>query len=154
MITDGKQTTTLPYTRLSVASRAIKNKGVTVYAIGVGLGADRGELEDIVSAHSQSPINGDAFRTYQDFLIPSGSLYGGGFPSLSASAIADIRGADTLHYSKFERQLRCKVASVYRLMQMFGWGKGVFDRAACTVWNHNKSVSQEVSCFIVSNIYY
>lgn len=93
----------------------------------------RGELEDIVSAHSQSPINGDAFRTYQDFLIPSGSLYGGGFPSLSASAIADIRGADTLHYSKFERQLRCKVASVYRLMQMFGWGKGVFDRAACTV---------------------
>lgn len=114
----------------------------------------RGELEDIVSAHSQSPINGDAFRTYQDFLIPSGSLYGGGFPSLSASAIADIRGADTLHYSKFERQLRCKVASVYRLMQMFGWGKGVFDRAACTVWNHNKSVSHEVSCFIVSNICY
>ena len=94
----------------------------------------RGELEDIVSAHSQSPINADAFRTYQDFLIPTGSFYGGGLPSLSASVIADIRGADTLHYSKFERQLRCKVASVYRLMQMFGWGKGLFDRAACTVW--------------------
>jgi len=30
------------------------------------------------------------------------------------------------------------VASVYRLMQMFGWGKGVFDRAACTVWAHVK----------------
>lgn len=114
----------------------------------------RGELEDIVSAHSQSPINADAFRTYQDFLIPSGSLYGGGFPSLSASAIADIRGADTLHYSKFERQLRCKVASVYRLMQMFGWGKGVFDRAACTVWVHIKLIFEEVSCFIVSDIDY
>lgn len=93
----------------------------------------RGELEDMVSEHSEKPINPDAFRTYQDFLIPSGSLYGGAFPSMSASVIADIRGADTLHYSKFERQLRCKLASVYRLMQMFGWGKGVSDRAACTV---------------------
>jgi len=94
----------------------------------------RGELEDMVSAHSQRPTSPDAFRIYQDFLIPSGSLYGGGtFPSLSASVIADIRGADTLHYTKKDRQLRCKVASVYRLMQMFGWGKGIYDRAACTV---------------------
>ena len=93
----------------------------------------RGELEDMLSTHSDRPINADAFRTYQDFLIPSGGVYGGGFAGLSASVIADIRGADTLHYSKFERQLRCKVASVYRLMQLFGWGKGVSDRAACTV---------------------
>ena len=49
MITDGKQTTTLPYTRLSVASQGIKNKGVTVYALGVGSGADRAELEEIAS---------------------------------------------------------------------------------------------------------
>ena len=49
MITDGKQTTTLPYTRLSVASQGIKDKGVTVYAIGVGNGADRAELEEIAS---------------------------------------------------------------------------------------------------------
>lgn len=94
----------------------------------------RGELEDMVSAHSQPPTSPNAFRTYQDFLIPSGSLYGaGGLPSLSASVIADIRGADTLHYTKKDKQLRCKLASVYRLMQMFGWGKGIYDRAACTV---------------------
>ena len=49
VITDGKQTTTLPYTTLSVASRGIKNKGVTVYALGVGSGADRAELEQIAS---------------------------------------------------------------------------------------------------------
>ena len=49
MITDGKQTTTLPYTRLSEASRGMKNKGVTVYALGVGRGADRAELEQIAS---------------------------------------------------------------------------------------------------------
>jgi len=49
VITDGKQTTTGQYTRLSVASRGIKNKGVTVYAVGVGSGADRAELEEIAS---------------------------------------------------------------------------------------------------------
>ena len=49
MITDGKQTTTGQYTRLSVASQGIKNKGVTVYAVGVGSGADKAELEEIAS---------------------------------------------------------------------------------------------------------
>ena len=49
VITDGKQTTTGQYTRLSVASRGIKNKGVTVYAVGVGGGADKAELEEIAS---------------------------------------------------------------------------------------------------------
>jgi len=49
VITDGKQTTTLPYTRLSEASQGIKNKGVTVYALGVGSGADQAELEEIAS---------------------------------------------------------------------------------------------------------
>ena len=94
----------------------------------------RGELEDVILEHGKHPTRTDAVRTYQDFLIPSGSLHGiGGFPGLSASAISDIRGADTLHYTKKDRQMRCKLASVYRLMQMFGWGKGVFDRSACTV---------------------
>lgn len=94
----------------------------------------RAELEDLALSHSKQATSPDAFRTYQDFLIPSGSLYGaGGLPSSSASVISDIRGADTLYYTKKDRQLRCKLASVYRLMQMFGWGKGVCDRAACTV---------------------
>ena len=49
MITDGKQTTTSQYTKLSEASRGIKNKGVIVYAIGVGSGVDQAELEEITS---------------------------------------------------------------------------------------------------------
>lgn len=94
----------------------------------------RGELEEMLSSHSIRPTSSDGFRTYQDFLIPSGALHGsGGFLGYSVSAISDIRGADTLHYTKRDRQLRCKLASVYRLMQMFGWGNGVYDRGACTV---------------------
>ena len=32
-----------------MASRGMKNKGVIVYAVGVGVGADRAELEEIAS---------------------------------------------------------------------------------------------------------
>ena len=65
MITDGKQTTTLPYTRLSVASLGIKNKGVTVYALGVGSGADRAELEEIASG-SEYVFTSSSFSDLQD----------------------------------------------------------------------------------------
>jgi len=49
VITDGKQTTTKPYTKLSVASQGVKNKDVAVYALGVGKGADAAELREIAS---------------------------------------------------------------------------------------------------------
>ena len=65
MITDGKQTTTLPYTRLSVASRGIKSKGVTVYALGVGSGPDRAELEQIASG-SEYVFTSSSFRDLQN----------------------------------------------------------------------------------------
>jgi len=65
VITDGKQTTTQSYTRLSVASRGIKNKGVTVYAIGVGSGADRAELEEIASG-SEYVFTSSSFSDLQD----------------------------------------------------------------------------------------
>lgn len=65
MITDGKQTTTQPYTRLPVASQGMKNKGVTVYAIGVGSGADRAELEQIASG-SDYVFTFSSFSDLQD----------------------------------------------------------------------------------------
>ena len=65
MITDGKQTTTLPYTKLAVASGGIKNKGVTVYAIGVGSGADRAELEQIAS-RSEYVFTSSSFSDLQN----------------------------------------------------------------------------------------
>lgn len=49
VITDGKQTTTGQYTSLAVASRGIKRKGVTVFAVGVGSSVDQTELEEIAS---------------------------------------------------------------------------------------------------------
>ena len=39
--------------------------------------------------------------------------------------IADIRGVDTLSYSKGEKLFRCRLASCYRLMDLYGWSDGL-----------------------------
>lgn len=39
--------------------------------------------------------------------------------------IADIRDVDTLEYDKGEKLFRCKLASLYRLVDLFGWSRGI-----------------------------
>ena len=50
VITDGAQTTTKAYPPLAIASAGVKNKGIAVYAIGVGKGANEAELREIASS--------------------------------------------------------------------------------------------------------
>ncbi|KAK3739817.1 hypothetical protein QZH41_009063 [Actinostola sp. cb2023] len=84
----------------------------------------REELEDIVENFVHNgPKHSEGIRAYQDFLIPS---YGGGGGGAVVTPISDIRGSDTLNYSKQERLLRCKLASVYRLVDIFGWTVGIY----------------------------
>lgn len=64
VITDGKQTTRKPYTELSVASQGVKNKGVAVYAVGVGKGADAAELKEIASSQENVYIS-QSFKELQ-----------------------------------------------------------------------------------------
>lgn len=87
----------------------------------------RDELEGLVQNYvSNGPkTGGEGIRTYQDFLIPSSTYYGGGMSAV-VTPIADIRGSDTLNYSKQERLLRCKLASTYRLVDLFGWNTGIY----------------------------
>ena len=87
----------------------------------------RDELEDIMVnfRHNGPKSNADGFRTYQDFLIPSSAFYGPGLAS-TIHPISDIRGSDSLNYSKQERLLRCKLASVYRLTELFKWTCGIY----------------------------
>ncbi|XP_034234626.1 uncharacterized protein LOC117641427 isoform X4 [Thrips palmi] len=39
--------------------------------------------------------------------------------------INDIRGLESMGYSKGEKVLRCKLAAVYRLMDLYGWTQGI-----------------------------
>ena len=68
VITDGKQTKTGLYTRLSLASQGIKAKGVTVYAVGVGSGTDRTELQEIASG-SNHVFTSSSFEELQSISL-------------------------------------------------------------------------------------
>lgn len=50
MITDGQQTETEKFTPLDEASKGLKNKGVTVYSLGIGTGVDTKQLSQIASS--------------------------------------------------------------------------------------------------------
>ena len=61
LITDGKQTTSMPYTELTVASQGIKDKGVSVYAVGVGRGPVLSELQQVASS-PENVFSSDSFK--------------------------------------------------------------------------------------------
>ncbi|PNF23549.1 hypothetical protein B7P43_G05606 [Cryptotermes secundus] len=42
--------------------------------------------------------------------------------------INDIRGVESMGYAKGEKILRCKLASAYRLMDLYGWTQGVYNQ--------------------------
>lgn len=101
----------------------------------------REELEDIVENFVHNgPKHSEGIRAYQDFLVPS---YGGGAGGSVVTPISDIRGSDTLNYSKQERLLRCKLASVYRLADMFDWTTGIFGHITVSI--------EGFSCFVKTN---
>ena len=68
VITDGKQTTSKPYTKLSVASQGLKNAGIAVYAVGVGKGADAAELREIASSQEKVFISA-SFKELQTLAV-------------------------------------------------------------------------------------
>lgn len=69
VITEGTQTTKEAYTELSVASSGLKNKGVILYAIGVGDNYDRSELEDIASG-SEYVFTSPSFKEIANLSSP------------------------------------------------------------------------------------
>merc|ERR1719187_357006 len=48
-------------------------------------------------------------------------------------AINDIRGIDSMKYAKGEKVLRCKLAAVYRLIQLQGWTQGIYNHVTARV---------------------
>merc|ERR1719187_930204 len=47
--------------------------------------------------------------------------------------INDIRGIGSLVYAKGEKGLRCKLAAVYRLVQLHGWTQGIYNHVTARV---------------------
>lgn len=108
----------------------------------LGSNAFRAELEGILQGQldgSRSPPKLRALSSLQDNVVPSAAveaahrqasagLAGGG--SSSVLPINDLRGARASRYILSERQLRCKLASLCRLVDWFGWSQLVHNHVS------------------------
>ena len=47
--------------------------------------------------------------------------------------INDIRGIDSMVYAKGEKLLRCKLAAVYRLIELYGWTQNIYNHVTARV---------------------
>lgn len=47
--------------------------------------------------------------------------------------INDIRGVESMGYAKGEKIIRCKLAAVFRLMDLYGWTQGIYNQVSVTI---------------------
>ena len=55
----------------------------------------------------------------------------------------DIRGLEGMGYTKAEKQLRCKLAAAYRLVDMHGWSQNVYNHITLRI-------SQDTEHFLIN----
>ncbi|CAF1190905.1 unnamed protein product [Rotaria sordida] len=111
----------------------------------------RDELEEIINdalKHGPHPASLIALQQISELLLPHTSRWTT-VSSLSRAGgsvivpINDIRGVDSQGYSKSERLLRCKLASLYRLVDLFGWSQGIYNHITARV-------NQELEHFLIN----
>ncbi|XP_071506548.1 gamma-adducin-like isoform X2 [Diadema antillarum] len=113
--------------------------------------AFREELEAIIESQLKSgphPASLLALQQISELVLPqsrfnqsTGRSYGGG--TSCVIPVADIRGSDSVNYTKGEKALRCKLASLYRLVDVHGWTH--------LIYNHiSARVSKEQDHFLIN----
>ncbi|XP_013397793.1 alpha-adducin isoform X2 [Lingula anatina] len=102
--------------------------------------AFREELEEIVDDTLQNVPSSSSLLALQqiaDVLIPQQNKPVSGINKSGLATplilINDLRGVDAANYSKQERVLRCKVASCYRLIDLFGWTHGIYNHISARI---------------------
>lgn len=103
----------------------------------LGNHAFRSELEGILQGQLDGsrgrPKLSQALRDLQENVVPAAALEAAhgrrsaGGPGVAAGSsiipVNDLRGARSSRYVLFERQLRCKLASLCRLVDWFKWSQ-------------------------------
>ncbi|XP_014254991.1 protein hu-li tai shao isoform X14 [Cimex lectularius] len=88
----------------------------------------REELERIIESQMKEG-GGPAglLQQIQDMVGGAGRIHSGSMfkSSNCVVPINDIRGVESMGYVKGEKILRCKLASVFRLMDLYGWTHGI-----------------------------
>jgi len=112
--------------------------------------AFREELDAIISETIRAgphPASLLALQQISDLILPQArSSSGAGLRGTGGSTvipIADIRGVDSLNYSKGEKILRCKLAACYRLADLAGWSHGIYNHITARI-------SQDYEHFLIN----
>ena len=105
----------------------------------------REELERVVSdSLRDSGADGISDMLSNMLNVRQGSAVGGGAYRSSVIPINDIRGLEGMNYSKSEKVLRCKLAAVYRLIDLYGWAQSIYNHVTVS-WRKLKQRS--IKCF-------
>jgi adducin len=101
------------------------------------------ELERIIESQLNEgyfPSTLSALQQVTELIAPKSG--GSNAPSQSMP-VNDIRGVDALKYDMSEKLLRCKLASVYRLVDLYGWSQ--------LIYNHiSVRINQEDEHFLIN----
>ncbi|CAL8078267.1 unnamed protein product [Orchesella dallaii] len=97
----------------------------------------REELEKIIEQQMREggPGSGTLLQQISEMMGASTSwrgsmLFRGGG---CAIPINDIRGVDTIAYAKGEKMMRCKLAALYRIVDLFGWSQNIYNHITLRV---------------------
>merc|ERR1719259_833901 len=95
----------------------------------------REELERVVSDSMRDSGADGITNLLSDMIRTGGGGGGAGFaaPSHCTLPINDIRGLEGMSYTKQEKLLRCKLAAVYRLIDLFGWTQNIYNHVTVRV---------------------
>ncbi|XP_059485021.1 protein hu-li tai shao isoform X3 [Neocloeon triangulifer] len=87
----------------------------------------REELERIIEVQMRDGGGGTGglMQQISDIIGASSSRGMGAGPRHCVLPINDIRGVESMAYAKGEKLLRCKVAAIYRLLDLYGWTQGI-----------------------------
>jgi len=107
--------------------------------------AFREELEKIVETQMSDGYSGVAALQNLSQLIgvPAARVGQMRQQNQGLNPINDIRGLEGLNYAKGEKLLRCKLAAVYRLIDMHGWSQNIYNH--CTA-----RISQDTEHFLLN----
>ncbi|CDW55113.1 Adducin protein 1 [Trichuris trichiura] len=95
--------------------------------------AFREELEQLILSEKNQGSGADRLKTLEqlsELILPSSPASKICIKSLGSVVIlpiADLRGAEVSKFTKQERILRNKLASLYRLIDLFQWSQGIYN---------------------------
>lgn len=89
----------------------------------------RSDLEsliiDALSLGANNPTSVAVLQHISEITGPVSNKNANQTRALNATPINDVRGGDGLQYSKCEKQLRCKLSTLFRLIDLHGWSDGL-----------------------------